>query len=174
MNTLTAGLIVLIGVLGGFYVGAKYGQGHPPASANAAAASTTGRGTGAGGTGAAGTGTGAARFGAGGTGAAGATGTGGNATLGTITAVNGDTITVHDSRTNADVKINIASARITKTTDGTPADLTQNQTVTVVGQAGSDGTVTATTIAVGNIAAGFGGGAGAGGRRGAPSPSPSS
>lgn len=155
MNQLTAGLIVVIGILGGFYVGAKYGQGHPTPSASPAAATSTGTGGLGAGAGAGGAGT--------------LTGGGGafaNATTGQITAVNGDTITVHNTRTNQDVKVNVASARITKTTDGTSADLTQNQTVTVVGQAGSDGTVTATTIAVGSA------GGVLGGRRGGASPSP--
>jgi hypothetical protein len=161
MNQLTAGLIVVIGILGGFYVGAKYGQGHPAATAQAAAA-TNGGGAGAGGTGGGG---GAGGFGGGGAAAL------GNATTGQITAVNGDTITIHDTRTNRDVKVNVASARISKTTDGTPADLTQNQAVTVVGQAGSDGTVTATVISIGNGAAGaFGGGGRRGGAGASPSP----
>jgi hypothetical protein len=152
MNQLTAGLIVAIGILGGFYVGAKYGQGHPPASATAATA-TTAQGNGAG-------------AGAGGGGFAGGGGGGfGGATVGQITAVSADTITIHNTQSNRDVKVNIASARITKTADGTPADLTQNTTVTVVGQAGTDGTVTATTIAIGAVALG--------GRRGVgASPSP--
>jgi hypothetical protein len=158
MNQLTAGLIVVIGILGGFYGGAKYGQGHPTPSASPAASTSSGTA----GLGAAAGGTGAVT----GTGGTGGTGGFGNATLGQITAVNGDTITVHDTRNNRDVKVNIASARITKTTDGTAADLTQNQTVTVVGQAGSDGTVTASTIAVGTAAGAFGG------RRGGASPSP--
>src|SRR5215467_3355889 len=169
MNQLTAGLIVVIGILGGFYVGAKYGQGHATAAASTTTSSTAGTGAGAGGFaggGGGGAGTGAAGAGAG----AGAGGGLGAATFGTITAVNGDTITIHDTRNNRDVKVNIASARITKTADGTPADLAQNTTVTVVGQTGSDGVVTATTIAIGSVAGAFGG---AGGRRGAPSPSPS-
>lgn len=153
MNQLTAGLIVVIGILGGFYGGAKYGQGHPTPSASASPAATTGVGAGLGGGASAGSGGGASASGLSG------------ATVGTITAVNGDTITVHDARSNRDVKVNVASARITKTSAGTPADLTLNQTVTIAGQAGSDGTVTATTIAVGGGAGGFGG------RRGA-SPSP--
>ncbi len=159
MNQLTAGLIVVIGILGGFYVGAKYAQGHPTSSASPAAATSTG--TSGLGTGAAG----GALSGGSGTGGASAFG---NATAGQITAVNGDTITVHDTRNNRDVKVNVASARITKTTDGTSADLTPNQTVTVAGQAGSDGTVTATTIAVGSA------GGVLGGRRGGASPSPGS
>jgi hypothetical protein len=165
MNQLTAGLIVVIGILGGFYVGAKYGQGHP----TAASTTTTSNGPAA-----TGTGTGGANGAAGGGGGAfagsGGGGALGNATFGTITAVNGDTITIHDTRTNTDVKVNVSSARITKTTDGTPADLTQNESVTVVGQAGSDGVVTATTIAIGNGTGALGGGRRGGG---APSPSPS-
>jgi len=167
MNQLTAGLIVVIGILGGFYVGAKYGQGHPAAAAATTTNSTAG--TGAAGGGFAGAGAGGFGGGAGGGAGAGAGGGLGAATFGTITAVNGDTITIHDTRNNRDVQVNIASARITKTADGTPADLAQNTTVTVVGQTGSDGVVTATTIAIGNITGALGGGR----RGGAPSPSPS-
>jgi hypothetical protein len=156
MNQLTAGLIVVIGILGGFYVGAKYGQGHPSPSTAAATTTTTTSGGGAGATGGTG-GTGGGRAGLG----------GGAATIGTITAVSGDTITVHSARTNADVKVNVASARITKTTDGAPSDLTLNQSVTVIGQAGSDGTVTATTIAIGSGVGSFGG------RQGGATPGPS-
>jgi hypothetical protein len=159
MNQLTAGLVVLIGILGGFYFGAKYGQGHAPTPA-ASASPSTGQAadrTG-GGTGGAGAGFGGGGFGGGG----GFT----PAASGTITAVDGSTITVHDRATNKDVKVDASNARISKTTQGTTADLTQNQTVTVVGQAGSDGTVTAQTIAIG---AGQGGG---GRRGGAPTPSP--
>ncbi|SRR6266700_5314789 len=160
MNQLTAGLVVLIGILGGFYFGAKYGQGHPAASTAAAAAATTqGTGTAADGT------TGGAGTGFGGGGAGGFT----PAAAGAITAVDGSTITVHDRTTNKDVKVDASNARISKTAQGTTADLTQNQTVTVVGQPGSDGTVTAQTIAIG------GAGGGGGGRRGgAASPTPGS
>lgn len=163
MNQLTAGLIVVIGILGGFYVGAKYGQGHPTPSNGTPAASTTGAGNG--GFGGGNGGFGGAGAGNGGGGAGGGFG---SATVGRITAVNGDTITIHDTRNNRDVKVNVSSARISKTTDGSPGDLTQDQTVTVVGQAGSDGTVTATVISIGGAANAFGGT----GRRGGASPSP--
>jgi hypothetical protein len=159
MNQLTAGLIVVIGLLGGFYAGAKYGQGHPAATNAAAtngAANNSGGGNGGG-------------FGGGANGGGANAGGLANATIGQITAVSGDTITIHDARTNKDVKVNVSSARITKTTDGAPSDLTQNLTVTVVGQAGSDGTVTATAVSIGNAAGAFGGG-----RRGGASPSPGS
>jgi len=158
MNQLTAALIVVIGILGGFYVGAKYGQVHPTAAASPTPAAAAGAGGGGGGLGA----------GGGGLGGGGGAAAGGGATFGTITAVSGDTITIHDTRNNRDVKVNVSSARITKTGDGTPADLTQNTAVTIVGQTGTDGVVTATTIAIGSGAGAFGGG-----RRGGASPSPS-
>jgi hypothetical protein len=74
MNQLTAALIVVIGILGGFYVGAKYGQVHPTA-----AASPTPSANAAGGK------NGAGKNGGGG-GGAGA----GAATLGPITAVHAE------------------------------------------------------------------------------------
>ena len=73
-------------------------------------------------------------------------------------------ITVQDRQTGQDIKISVGSARITKTTQGTAADLTQNETVTVSGQKAADGTVNAQAIAIG------GGGLGGAGRA-RPSPS---
>ncbi len=155
MNQLTAGLVVLIGILGGFYFGARYGQGHPTTTPTPAAATQAAGGAAAGGTGGGGFGGGA----------------GGGLTpaaAGAITAVDGSTITVHDRTTNKDVKVDASNARISRTTQGTTADLAPNQNVTVIGQAGSNGTVTAQTISIGG---GFGGAGG--GRRGAgASPSP--
>lgn len=156
MNTLTVGLIIAVGVLGGFYAGARYGQGHPLPSSPVAATQSGGGAT----------------FGGGGGGGRGAGGQGGGgfvpAAAGQIVAVSGDTITVHDRTSNKDVKVNIGSARITKTGDGTPADLTQSVAVTVIGQTGGDGVVTAQTIAIGGAGGGrFGGG-------GQPSPAPTS
>lgn len=160
MNSLIAGLVAVIGALGGFYFGAKYGQGHPPpSSTTTTVASTT-----------AGQSTGSSTTGAGGRtgGAGGAGGVLGSAAAGQITAVNGDVITVHDRQTNKDVKVNVATARIAKTDQGTVADLTQNATVTVIGQTGADGTVSAQLITIG----GGGQGGFGGGRRGGASPSP--
>ncbi len=161
MNSLIAGLVAVIGALGGFYFGAKYGMGHPPASSNPTGAVTTvnGQTPGAG-----------ATRGGGGGGVISGGGLGGlqAAAAGQITAVNGSTITVHDRQTNKDVKVDVGNARISKTTQGTTSDLTADQNVTVIGQTGSDGTVTAQVISVG------GGGLGGlgGGRQGRPSPSP--
>ena len=158
MNSLIAGLVAVIGALGGFYFGAKYGQGHPPSSSTATTvASTTTANQSAG-----------AGAGANGGGGGGAAALFGSAASGQITAVNGNTITVHDRQSNKDIKVNIAAARITKTDQGTASDLTTNTAVTVVGQTGADGTVSAQLITIG------GGGAGGfgGGRRGGGSPSP--
>src|SRR5215471_16923361 len=153
MNSLIAGLVAVIGALGGFYFGAKYGQGHPPpSSATTTVASTT-----------TGQSPATSRPAAGG-------GAGGG------TAVSGDVITVHDRQTNKDVKVNVATARIAKTDQGTVADLTQNAVVTVIGQTGADGTVTAQLVTIGGGQGAFGGGGQGGfggGRRGGPSPSPS-
>lgn len=160
MNSLIAGLVAVIGALGGFYFGAKYGQGHPPPSSTTTtvASTTAGQSTGSSTTGAGGR--------TGGTGGAG--GVLGSAAAGQITAVNGDVITVHDRQTNKDIKVNVATARIAKTDQGTVADLTQNATVTVIGQTGADGTVSAQLITIG----GGGQGGFGGGRRGGASPSP--
>jgi hypothetical protein len=159
MNNLTVSLIVVIGILGGFYFGAKYGQGHPPAANAAAAAAATAQNR-------AGTGGGAAGAGGGGGGAFGGGGAGLTAAAtGPITAVNGTTITVQDRATGKLVKIDVSNARITRTVQGTTSDLTANQNVTVFGQTASDGSVTAQAVTLG----------GAGGRGGGrPSPSPSS
>jgi hypothetical protein len=145
-----AGLVVLVGVLAGFYGGAKYGATHTTASASTGSApSSTDRAA-----------TGASpgtRAGAG----AGAGGLGAPAAAGQIVAAANGTITVHDRTTGKDVKVNVGSARISKTVQGSAADLTQNQTVTVSGQTGADGTVNAQVVAIG---AGLGG-------RARPSPS---
>jgi hypothetical protein len=138
---------VLVGVLAGFYGGAKYGATHTTASAASTGTAPTNRAA-----------TGAspgARAGAG------AGGFGAPAAAGQIVAAANGTITVHDRTTGKDVKVNVGSARISKTVQGSAADLTQNQTVTVSGQTGADGTVNAQVVAIG---AGLGG-------RARPSPS---
>jgi hypothetical protein len=138
MQKVIAGLVVVVGVLAGFYAGAKFGSAHSTASAastGTAASPSAGTRTGGGGNG----------------------GFGAPAAAGQIVATADGSITVHDRTTGKDVKVTLGNARISKTVQGTAADLTQNQTVSVVGQAGSDGTVNAQVVSVG-------GGAGAGGR----------
>jgi hypothetical protein len=151
MNQLTAGLIVVIGILGGFYFGAKYGQGHPTVSATPVAATAAGAAARAGFGGAAGGGLGALT----------------PAATGAITAVNGNIVTVMDRTTGRSVKVDVSAARISKTSQGTTADLSQSTVITVIGQTGSDGIVTAQTVAIGA------GNLGGGGRQRQPSPAQS-
>jgi hypothetical protein len=68
---------------------------------------------------------------------------------GQITSIDNGTITVHDTRTGKDVRVNVSSARIAKTSQGSTADLTQNAQVTVIGSTDSTGTVSATVVTVG-------------------------
>lgn len=135
MNNLTVGLVVLVAILGGFYVGAKVGQNQ---AKPAAAVTTTTAGGGAGG---------------GGAGGAGA----GSAITGRVVSVSGNTLTILNRATGQNEKIDISSARITKTVQGAVTDVQQDQNVTVVGQAGPGGTIQATVVSVGG---GFGGGRG--------------
>ena len=155
MNQLTVTLIVVIGLLGGFYGGFKYGQNHPPPSSNSTTNTASVAGAGGGG-------------GGGDRGGAGAGGGfGGNAITGRITAVGNGTITLHETN-GTDLQVNVSSARISKTSQGTSADLTPSTQVTVLGSADSTGTVNATVISIGG-GVGFGRGGGA-----QPSPSPTS
>jgi hypothetical protein len=163
MNQLTVTLIVVIGLLGGFYGGFKYGQNHPPPSANTTTNTPSLAGTATGSGGGAGAGTGTRGGGGGGGG-----GFGGNAISGQITAVGNGTITLHETN-GTDLQVNVSSARISKTSQGTAADLAQNTPVTVVGSTDASGTVNATVIQIGG---GFGRASGGGGTQ--PSPSPSS
>lgn len=146
MNRLITLLLVLIAVLAGFYAGGRYGQAHPPGTGAAAAQPSSATG------------------GAPGAGATAGSGRGARPISGSIVAMDATSITVHDRSTNKDVKINLGSARITRTTAGDQSDLKKDATVSVVGQAGPDGVVTAQAVSVGV-------GTGAGGGRN-PSPSP--
>ncbi|MGH7861875.1 MAG: hypothetical protein ACREOS_06490 [Candidatus Dormibacteraceae bacterium] len=157
MKNLSLTLLLAIGVMAGFWGGWQYSRSLSPAAPTAAvgrpAASPA-----------------AGQFARRGQGAAGLGGV-----VGQITAVNGNTLTIHDRATNADVKVQLGAATtITKQSAAGVSDLTPSENVTVIGSAGADGVVNARSVAVGG--AGFGGGgAGSGGahRPGAPTPSPS-
>jgi len=144
MRNLTVALVVVIGVLGGFYSGWKYSESKAGAGtgANAAAAaafptpapsSTTGAG------------------------AAGPGGFVGRGTAGQVTAVNGNLVTVHNPQTGQDTKVQLgADTTITRTVSGSAADIQPGVNVTVVGQAGADGTVSAASVIIGGQLAGGG------------------
>jgi hypothetical protein len=144
MSNLTAGLVVVIALLGGFYGGFRYESGQVGASANAAAASgtsgaalrtVTGNGT-TGGGGFAGAGGAAGGFG------------GGRGSAGTITNLTATGFTLH-SANGTDTKVTFApGATVRKTVTGQLSDLSESATVTVTGTRDSSGNLVATTITI--------------------------
>jgi hypothetical protein len=146
-STITAALVAVIALLGGFYGGFKYESGQVVASAaNNAAKASTGTGTGAG-TGSGRTFTGG-NFAGGAGGGAGGGAFGGRGGLGTITNLTSTGFTLH-SANGTDTKVTFASnATVRKTVDGALSDLTDNETVTVTGTRDSSGNLTATTITI--------------------------
>jgi hypothetical protein len=98
-------------------------------------------------------------------GGAAATGTGGGggagATRGTVKLIDGTNLYVTDNSGNV-VKVSTTGASFTKTVPGAVTDVHPGDTVTVIGPAGADGTVTARTVVLGGGLA-FGGGRGGGG-----------
>jgi hypothetical protein len=138
MRTLTIALVVVIGILGGFYSGWKFSQSKVTTGASSNAAAVTAPGPAA--SGATGTGTG----GQGGPGAL-----GGRGTIGQVTAVNGNVVTIHNLQSGQDTKVQLgADTTITKTVSGSAADIQPGVNITVVGQAGADGTVNASSVTI--------------------------
>jgi len=164
MKTYLVALVVVVGVLGGFYGGYKVGQNNVSASAstNGARASTnTGSNAFGGGRGA----TGGVCPSPGATVAAGTQGL----ARGTVTSLSGTSMTV--TNTNCEVKVSFGpTVAISKQVLGSTGDLQNNQTVTITGTRQADGSILAQTIQIGpaggGIRTGTGGGAagsGAGG-----------
>lgn len=165
LRAVTAGLLVLALVGGGFWGGvvAEKHHGSGSSSGNSALASAlaglraTRGGTGTGG------GTG---LGSGGLGGAGA-----SATRGTVIGVQGNVLEISDTSGNI-VKVTVGpSATVTRTASSSLTGLQIGDTVVVTGSAGSTGTVNATAVratakgvATGGLAGtGFAGGSGGGG-----------
>jgi hypothetical protein len=159
-----AALIVIVGLLGGFYGGYKVGGGGTTASA---AGSTTGTrtGTGLGG----GRGLAAACPSPGATPAAAPSGNvARRATTGTVTNLTSSSLTVHDARCNTDVKVTFdQSVIVRKTVVGQASDLQETETITVTGTRQADGSIKANSISIVPAGSagfgGFGGGAATGG-----------
>ncbi|MCU7823569.1 DUF5666 domain-containing protein [Kitasatospora sp. DSM 101779] len=89
-------------------------------------------------------------------------------TRGTVASVDGTTVYLTDASGNT-VKVTTGdSTRVSLNKEGKVGDLQPGQTVTVLGQKGSDGSYTATQLTEGAAAGGFGGfgGRGAGGGAG--------
>jgi hypothetical protein len=160
-----AALVVIVGLLGGFYGGYKFGSG---GTASAAASTTTGTlrtaGNGFGG----GRGLGACPS----PGATPSTAASGavprRGATGTVANLTSNSLTIHDARCNTDVKITFdQSVIVRKTVVGQASDLQENETITVVGTRQADGSIKANSINIvpaGSAGGGlFGGGAANGG-----------
>jgi hypothetical protein len=87
-------------------------------------------------------------------------GAGGGFTSGTVTAVDGDTVTLELEDGSTVTVTTTDDTTVTTTTDAAVSDLAEGDSLTVVGEADDDGNVSATSISEG--ATGFGGGMGGG------------
>jgi hypothetical protein len=158
MKTYVVALVVLVGVLGGFYGGYKVGQNNVSASSTAAA-TRTGSATGS-------TSFGGVRGVSGVCPSPGATPAAGSQSLarGTVTNLSGTAMTVTNA--NCEVKVTFgASVSISKQVLGSTSDLQNNQTVTITGTRQADGSILAQTIQIGPAGGGVrigGGPAGSG------------
>ncbi|MBS2551286.1 hypothetical protein KGQ19_30905 [Catenulispora sp. NL8] len=152
----TLGLIGAVLLAGGFVGGIAVGK-HNSSSTTKSATPTGGtrsRGGYGGGFGGTGGTTGGATGGANG----GATGTGrGGGVTGTVSAVNGSTLTITDS-TGKSVTVDTSpQTTVTIGKTGTVSDLTTGSQVTVLGTPDSSGTITARSVVSGLTGFGFGG-----------------
>jgi hypothetical protein len=154
-----AALVVIIGILGGFYGGYKVGGGGT--TANAAAGTTGVKTLGNGLQGGRGL---VACPSPGASPAATASGPARRGATGTIANLTGNSLVIHDARCNTDIKVTFDSSVIVrKTVVGQTSDLQESETVTVTGTRQPDGSLKANSI---NIvpagSGGFGGFAGGG------------
>ena len=159
-----AALVVIIGLLGGFYGGYKVGGGGTTAAAAGAAtgARTAGNGLN-GGRGLAACPSPGATPAASASGAAARRGA-----TGTIANLTSNSLTIHDARCSTDVKITFdQSVIVRKTVVGQASDLQESETVTVTGTRQADGSIKANSINIVPAGSagfgGFGGGAANGG-----------
>lgn len=88
-------------------------------------------------------------------GAAGATRAAGGFTVGSIIAQDSDSITVQLADGSTKIVFYSGSTAIAVSKDGTAADLTDGQEVSVTGTSNSDGTITATRLQVGTVLQGL-------------------
>jgi hypothetical protein len=149
-----AALVVIVGLLGGFYGGYKVGVGGT--TVNAAAATTGNRTAGNG----AARGVAAACPSPGATPAASASGAAARrGATGTVANLTGNSFTIHDTRCNTDVKVSFdASVIVRKSVVGQASDLQESETITVTGTRQADGSIKANSISIVPAgSAGFGG-----------------
>lgn len=154
MKSYVVALLLVVGVLGGFYGGYKMGQNNVSANTNQSQASRTSNPGGFGG------GRGGAAFGA----ACPSPGApspspGSNAVAsGTVTDLTSTSLTI--ASTNCDVKVVFGNTvQVSKTVAGSASDLKDNMTVTIIGTRQADGSIKATTIQIGGARTGIRAGA---------------
>ena len=154
MKSYVVALLVVVGILGGFYGGFKVGQNN--VSANTTASGGSFNRSGAGGAFPGNRGAVAAICPSPGA----ATPSPGSTALlrGTITDLSSSSMTI--TSTACDVKVTFnATVQVSKTVTGTTGDLQDNLIVTIVGTRQADGSLLARTIQIGNGGlGGFGGG----------------
>jgi hypothetical protein len=137
-------LLLVVGILGGFYGGYKIG--HNGVTASASTGSNQGTRTGGG--------FGGGTRGGGGAAACPSPGApspspGGNAVArGTVTDLTSSSLTI--TQPACDVKITFGNTvQVSKTTPGSTSDLKDNMTISVIGVRQADGSIKATTIQIG-------------------------
>jgi hypothetical protein len=159
-----AALVVIVALLGGFYGGYKIGGGGTAVAANNTTGTGRNGGTGFGG----GRGIAAACPSPGATPAASATGAAlRRGTTGTVANLTNNSLTIHDTRCNTDVKVTFdQSVIVRKTVVGQSSDLQENQNVTVTGTRQADGSIKANSINIVPAGSGGFGGFGGGGASG--------
>jgi hypothetical protein len=139
-------LLVVVGVLAGFYGGYRMGQNNVSASTTQNQSARTGNaGSGFGGGGGRGGGFGSACPSPG----APSPSPGSNAVAsGTVTDLTSSSLTI--TSTACDVKVTFGNTvQVSKTSTGTTADLKDNLTVTIIGTRQADGSIKATAIQIG-------------------------
>jgi len=138
-------LLVVVGILGGFYGGYKMGHNNVSASTATQGSRTGNQGAFTGGRGGGGFGSACPSPGAP------SPSPGSNAVVsGTVTDLNSTSLTI--TSTACDVKVVFGNTvQVSKTTTGSTSDLKDNITVTIVGTRQADGSIKATTIQIGGI-----------------------
>jgi hypothetical protein len=152
-------LLLVVGVLGGFYGGYKLGQNN--VSANTTAQNQTSRTGNAGGAFGGGGGTRGGLAAACPSPGAPSPSPGSNAAVrGTVTDLTSTSLTI--TSTACDIKVVFGNTvQVSKTVAGSTSDLKDNMTITIVGTRQADGSIKATTIQIGGGTVAVPGGAGA-------------
>lgn len=147
LHALTAGLVGIALLAGGFWAGAVADHHHNGSSSTNSLGALASRFA-------------AARAAGGLGGAGGATATSGGLTSGIVTEVQGDTLYVTDASGNL-IKVQVGSSATVTRTSSTPlSGLQVGDNVVVVGSKGSNGTLSATSVRAASGGTGTAGGAG--------------